>query len=261
MLPIWPSAYPQGDASTVLDVLTLNGAPAAYNKNQGPGAALNWERNGWNIGMQYVANLGTGSNSNPQKGGIATDNSAATGTVQIGYQSEQWAIAGIYSYVQDASVVPYSTTFTQLSYLQDIDQSINAFGLSGYWQPINSGFIPAISAGWGLNTTNFDGKDTPDGYVSTSQSWQVSLQWQDAFMKGNTAGLAVGQATFATDLTGSESPDDGNYAWEGWYSFQVTDNITLTPAVFYLSRPLGQLTPSNNSFSQLGGLLRTTFTF
>ena len=66
-------------------------------------------------------------------------------------------------------------------------------------------------------------------------------------MKGNTAGLAVGQATFATDLTGSESPDDGNYAWEGWYSYQVTDNITLTPAVFYLSRPLGQLTPSNNS--------------
>ena len=261
MLPIWPSAYPQGDASTVLDVLTLNGAPAAYNKNQGPGAALNWEKNGWTVGMQYVANLGTGSNSNPQKGGIATDNSAATGTAQIGYQSEQWAIAGIYSYVQDASVVPYSTTFTQLSYLQDIDQSINAFGLSGYWQPINSGFIPAISVGWGLNTTNFDGKDTPDGYVSTSQSWQVSLQWQDAFMKGNTAGLAVGQATFATDLTGSESPDDGNYAWEGWYSFQVTDNITLTPAVFYLSRPLGQLTPSNNSFSQLGGLLRATFTF
>ena len=80
-------------------------------------------------------------------------------------------------------------------------------------------------------------------------------------MKGNTAGLAVGQATFATDLTGGESPDDGNYAWEGWYSFQVTDNITLTPAVFYLSRPLGQLTPNNKSFSQIGGLLRTTFAF
>ncbi|ABI46805.1 possible porin [Synechococcus sp. CC9311] len=261
MLPIWPSVYPQGDASTVLDVLTLNGAPAAYNKNQGPGVALNWEKNGWTIGLQYVANLDKGPDSNPQKGGIATDNSAATGTVQIGYQSEQWAIAAIYSYVQDASVVPYSTSFTQLSYLQDIDQSVNAFGLSGYWQPISSGFIPAISVGWGINTTNFDGNSAPDGYVSTSQSWQVSLQWQDAFVKGNTAGLAVGQATFATDLTGSESPDDGNYAWEGWYSFQVTDNITVTPAVFYLSRPLGQLTPSNESFTQLGGLLRTTFTF
>ena len=261
MLPLWPSAYPQGDASTVLDVLTLNGAPAAYNKNQGPGVALNWEKNGWTIGLQYVANLDNGPNSDPQEGGIATDNSAATGTVQIGYQSDQWAIAAIYSYIQDASIVPYSTSFTQLSYLQDIDQSVNAFGLSGYWQPISSGFIPAISVGWGINTTSFDGDSTPDGYVSTSQSWQVSLQWQDAFMKGNTAGLAVGQATFATDLTGSDSPDDGNYAWEGWYSFQVTDNITVTPALFYLSRPLGQLTPSNESFSQLGGLLRTTFTF
>jgi len=100
----------------------------------------------------------------------------ATGTVQIGYQSEQWAIAGIYSYVQDASVVPYATTLTQLSYLQGLDQSINAFGLSGYWQPLSSSFVPAISVGWGINTTNFDGNSTPDGYVSTSQSWQVSLQ-------------------------------------------------------------------------------------
>ena len=33
MLPIWPSVYPLKDVSTVLDVMTLNGAPAAYNLN------------------------------------------------------------------------------------------------------------------------------------------------------------------------------------------------------------------------------------
>ena len=261
MLPIWPSVYPLKDASTVLDVLTLNGAPAAYNLNQGPGVGLNWEQKGWNIGLQYISNLDRGSQSSSQKGGIATDNSAATSTLQIGYQAEQWAIAGIYSYLQDAAIIPYATSFTQLSYLQDIDQSVHAFALSGYWQPINSGFIPAVSLGWGINTTSFNGDTTPDGYVSTSQSWQVSLLWFDALMKGNTGGLAVGQATFATELTGGDSPDDQNYLWECWYSFQLTDNITLTPAVFYLSRPFGQLTPSNESFSQLGGLLRTTFTF
>ena len=35
---------------------------------------------------------------------------------------------------------------------------------------------------------------------------------------------------------------DGNYAWEWWYQFQVTDNISVTPAIYYLSRPYGDLT-------------------
>jgi hypothetical protein len=261
MMPMWPSVYPQGDANTVLDVLTLNGAPGAYNKTQGPGAALNFEKNGFVLGLQYVSDLGAGPNSNPREGGILTDNSDGVGTVQIGYQADQWGIAGVYSWLQDPGLVPYTTSYTQLSYLQDVDASLNAFALSAYWQPENSGWIPGISAGWGLNSTNFKGNDTPNGYVSTSQSWQVSLQWSDAFIKGNTAGMAVGQTTFATDLVGGETPNDGNYAWEWWYGFQVTDNITVTPAMFYLSRPLGQLTTNNSSFSQFGGLVRTTFTF
>ncbi len=53
---------------------------------------------------------------------------------------------------------------------------------------------------------------------------------------------------------------------EAYYGFQVTDNITVTPAVFYLSRPLGELTylgkeGSDGSFNQFGGVLRTTFAF
>jgi carbohydrate-selective porin OprB len=27
------------------------------------------------------------------------------------------------------------------------------------------------------------------------------------------------------------------YAWEFFYKFQVTDNITVTPAIHYLSKP------------------------
>ena len=37
--------------------------------------------------------------------------------------------------------------------------------------------------------------------------------------------LADGQATFATDLTNSESSDDGNDARGGGYSFKVNDKI------------------------------------
>jgi carbohydrate-selective porin OprB len=89
----------------------------------------------------------------------------------------------------------------------------------------------------------------------------AGLQWTDVFAKGNDFGFAVGQAVFATSLTGGVSPDDGNYVWEWWYKFQVTDNISITPALFYLSRPLGQRTPEGQGFSALGALIKTTFKF
>jgi carbohydrate-selective porin OprB len=77
--------------------------------------------------------------------------------------------------------------------------------------------------------------------------------------------MAVGQPTFITK-SGDDSVAsirDGNYAWEGWYKFQVTDNISVTPAIYYLSAPLGQLTryPGGGNFNNFGGLLKTTFRF
>jgi len=64
----------------------------------------------------------------------------------------------------------------------------------------------------------------------------------------------------------SGNPNDGNYAWEWWYKFQVTDNISVTPALFYLSQAAGQLakgssTTGPESFNNFGGLIKTTFKF
>jgi hypothetical protein len=131
--------------------------------------------------------------------------------------------------------------------------------------------IPSISAGWGINTSDDDDASRGFGTV-TSQSWYVGLQWADAFVKGNALGMAVGQPTFVTSIESSSElidgnkvsvkPNDGNYAWEWWYKFQVTDNISVTPAIFYLSAPLGQLQKSSDdSFSNFGGLVKTTFKF
>jgi hypothetical protein len=98
--------------------------------------------------------------------------------------------------------------------------------------------------------------------------------------------MAFGQPTFAKSLTvgaNSVNPktktdytnfvNDGNYVWEWWYKFQVSDNISITPAVFYLSRPLGALTNEyvgdssvkelnrGSTFSNFGALVQTTFKF
>ena len=252
MLALWPSVYP---ADTILNLFTVNGAPAAYSKNLGAGAGLWWQNNGWSVSANYVSALGSDSTK-----GIFTEDAGATASVQLGYQQEQWGIAAIWTYIQpDTQFVPGTTPLVHGAVDHTAGAETNAFGLSAFWQPMTSGWLPSVSIGWGINNTSYS-TSRPAGSLRQSQSWMAGLQWTDVFMKGNDFGFAVGSAVFATSLTGGVSPDDGNLAWEWWYKFQVTDNITITPALFYLSRPMGQRTPEGG-FSALGALIKTTFKF
>ena len=256
MLALWPSVYP---ADSILNVMTVNGAPAAYNKNRGAGAGLWWEKDNFSISANYVATNADGGD--PAAGGIGTKGSGATGTVQFGYAGEQFGLAAIWSYVQpETEFVPGTTPFTHSAIDHNADARTNALGLSGYWQPLESGWLPSLSLGWGINSTTFLSSQS-EGSLSTSQSWMAGLQWTDVFVKGNDFGMAVGQPVFATSLTGAITPDDGGVVWEWWYKFQLTDNISVTPAIIYLSRPLGQTTPNGETFSQFGGLIKTSFKF
>ena len=153
--------------------------------------------------------------------------------------------------------------------------STNGFALSGYWQPSQTGWIPSISAGWGVATTNL--LSTTGAYQFsgfTSNSWTIGLQWADAFVKGNALGMGLGQNTMVTKFQNAAviqgTPADGNWAWEWWYKIQATDNISVTPGFFYLSRPLGQTTQGNTVggvapggafFNSFGYLIKTTFKF
>ena len=255
MLAIWPSVYP---ADTILDVLTLAGAPAAYDRSLGAGAGLWWQKNGFAVSASYVAALG--DDATGSEGGIGTAGAAGTGTLQIGYSREQWGLAAIYASIQNGNdLILYASPFTLASFSEPGDTA--AFALSGYWQPTSSGWLPSISLGWGLNRTSYDSGVEASGLVRTSQSWSVGLQWSDVLGKGNALGMAVGQPVFATSLVGGATPADGNWAWESWFKLQVSDAISVTPAVFYLSRPLGQDTPAGRTFQQLGALVKTSLRF
>lgn len=254
MLAMWPSVYP---ADTLLDYFTYAGAPGAYNSNLGPGAGLWWKKGNWNLSVNYIA----GNGDTAAEGGIGTVQSAQTSTVQFGYANESFGVAAAYTYSRGVGVA----SGTPLAVLEV--SSMNAIGLSAYWQPSSSGWLPSISAGWGVNT--YPGPSTAFAIdVQQSQSWYVGLQWTDVLLKGNSAGMAVGQPTFVTRCGEgcNGKPQDGQYAWEWWYSFQVTDQITVTPAIFYLSNLYGQLTKAvtdvnSASVNNLGGLVKTTFRF
>ncbi len=241
MLALWPSAYP---SDTILNALTLNGAPLAYNKNLGPGLGLWWQDNGWSVSANYVAANGADSSQ-----GLFTSTSAGTSTVQLGYGQENWGLAAIYSYLNGGVGVPGATPFTTAE-IEEGGASTNAFGISGFWQPAESGWIPSISAGYGINRSSGTN-------LRTSQSWMVGLQWSDVLTEGNSFGMGVGQPAFATATRNGADTEKDVWAWEWWYQWQVSDAISVTPAIFYLNNPGG----SEGGRDQFGALLKTSFQF
>ena len=275
MLAMWPSAYP---ADTVLDFFTYAGSPAAYSLNLGAGAGIWYKKNNWSASINYVAQ--DGQNGNPNIGGIGTDGSNQSFTAQVGYAASNWGAAVAYTYGSGIGIpagTPLASfgNYNGFNYLQE-SVTTNSIGLSAYWQPSTSGWVPSISTGWGI--TGVSGTADPFASFGISnpqslsgmrvQSWYVGLQWADAFIKGNALGMAVGQTPFVTTNPNSVggNPNDGNYAWEWWYKFQVTDNISVTPAIYYLSQTAGQLgkgdaNTGSQTLNNFGGILKTTFKF
>jgi hypothetical protein len=268
MLAVWPSVY-TGDK--ILKFFQFAGSPVANSQVLGAGAGFWWKegKKGWSFGANYVA--GNGDNGNSAQGGIGNGNSAASGSAQLAYTGKNWNLTGLYTY-NNAGVSITGTPFATNAVSNAGGGGTNAFNLAGYWQPMNSGWVPSISAGWGIATSNNVNGITSSpalpvyhsGIQQTTQSWMVGLNWKDAFLKGNVLGMAVGQGTFvsATDNTNTDlGPWDGNYVWEWFYKFQVSDNIAVTPSIFYLSRPQGEYTGNGRAFDSFGYLLQTTFKF
>jgi hypothetical protein len=225
------------------------------------------------------------------EGGIGNDCSRASFLGQVGWTAKTWGISAAYRYGQRGSNFRRGTNFVSSNSWWLANGQSNSVAVNAYTQPANSGLLPSVSLGWGLNslsnndirsglldptTGNYSAVDYKYPYVTESQSWYVGLQWNDVIWGGNSLGMAVGQPTFATTLSrGTDKSqstfiNDGNYAWEWWYKFQVTDNISVTPALFWLSRPLGALTDGisadgsvdrSNTFGILGGLVQTTIRF
>jgi hypothetical protein len=291
-----PGVYGSSKGDRILDYFSLHGAPGVYNKATGAGGGLIWKTpyklwgGKFSATASYVAPNGDSGFTNNDdnyfacnalEGGIGNDCSRGSFLGQLGWNSKLWGVAAGYRYGQRGSNFRRGTNFVASNSWFLANGESNSVALSAYLQPASSGLIPSISLGWGLNSLSNNevrstGLDFALPYVTESQSWYVGLQWNDVIWGGNSLGMAVGQPTFATTLSKGSDEDlstfvnDGNYAWEWWYKFQVTDNISVTPALFWLSRPLGALTNTlnldgtvnrSNTFGVFGGLVQTTFRF
>jgi hypothetical protein len=265
MLAVWPSQYP---AETIMDFFTYAGAPGAYSLNLGAGAGISYAgdilgMDGFAASANYVSN--NGQVSFVDQGGIANQASGGSGTVQLAYTGDDWNLTGAYAFNQNPvyGYIPVGTPLAGDPFGGLSNFSVSSWAISGWYAPDWGKYMPSISAGWGINDyTAQSGADVfgieavSSGDGASSQSWYVGVQWPDVFLQGNYLGTAVGQPTFVSSNDAFLESDDSTFAWELWYKFQVTDNVSITPAYFYIDNPSGLGSNSVN-----GAVVKTSFTF
>ena len=240
-----PSAY----KSEILDFFAVSGAPGVYNKATGAGFGAQWKQPTKKGQGGFVANLNyVAQNGDDSETGVFNSDGALNFLAQVGYRAPQWGIAAGYRYGTEGTRPRTYNGLLGANGTLAAGQESNSVAVNAYWQPLESGWVPSISAGYGYNgVSGTVGKND----ATDSDSWMVGLQWSDVFAKGNSAGIAVGQSP--TTQTGSV--EDATLL-EIFYKFQVTDNISITPALFYVDN-----NQRYQDSSKWGGVVQTKFTF
>ena len=124
--------------------------------------------------------------------------------------------------------------------------SSNSYGFEAAFKPSDklsiSGFVLYS------DITGFGANDD-------SQVWSygAGIALPDLGKKGNVLGIFAGVEPYVGGNAG-----DKPYHFEGFYKYRVSDNISITPGVIWLTNP-GQLNGNNDD--AIIGTLRTTFTF
>ncbi len=248
MLGVWPSAYP---SESVLDSLTYAGARAAYNLSMGQGAGLTYAKDNISASLLFVSENGDRAISdNTNDGGLLTAQGSDDLTTQIAWIGDEGlTLAAAYT-VSDGGNDANAA----------LEQDFTAFGLSAVYETdFDSDLVPSsISAGMGWESPDIkDSVDEPTNSIEDKRTWTIGLLWSDAFEEGNTLGFGIG--TSDANHANSGHKEDVGYddplAYELFYQMTISDNVTVTPAMFVQQRDGQHLD------DVVGGLVKTTFNF
>jgi hypothetical protein len=154
---------------------------------------------------------------------------------QVGYRAPQYGCIAVgYRYGTEGSRVRnLQCSWWWFRCTLVAGQDSNSVACECLLATTTSGIIPSISfASYGYNgVSGTPGKATG---ATNSHSWMTGLQWADVFAKGNAAGIAVGQPSNTENASKATM-------LEFFYKYQVSNNISVTPAIFYVSDNQGSL--------------------
>ncbi|QKQ77400.1 iron uptake porin [Nostoc sp. TCL240-02] len=135
--------------------------------------------------------------------------------------------------------------------------SSNSYGIEASFQPSSKFVI----GGWaGLTKARVLSVTPGDADI---WNYAVTLAFPDLGKTGNIAGIIVGMEPKVTSVSGSLSnaginkDPDTSYHIEGFYQYKLSDNISITPGVIWLTAP----DHNNQNDDIVIGTVRTTFTF
>lgn len=178
---------------------------------------------------------------------------------------------GSYGALAQLTVKPSDRTALGLTYINSYNQPLitgsnNAtsgfggenFSSNSYGVQTSLGIGNKLVVGGWAGYTN---SQVLTGTKGKAEIWNyaVTLGLPDFGKKGNLAGVIVGMEPKVTNSTaaGVTKDPDTSYHIEGFYQYKLSDNITITPAVIWLTAP----DHNKDNDSVVIGALRTTFSF
>ncbi|MBD2559301.1 MULTISPECIES: iron uptake porin [Nostoc] len=163
----------------------------------------------------------------------------------------------INSYNQPLLTGSNAATLTPLDL--DADGTLDSrFSSNSYGVQASIGITDNIVLGGWAGYTN---SRTLTGNRGEVDIWNyaVTLGFPDLGKKGSLAGIIAGVEPRLTNsnIAGLDSDPDTSYHLEAFYQYKLSDNITITPGVIWLTSP----DHNNNNDDVVIGALRTTFSF
>jgi hypothetical protein len=140
----------------------------------------------------------------------------------------------------------------------DVPSSSNSYGVELSWRVID-GIVIGGWAGYTKSTL----LSTVGGAFERGDldiwNYAVTLGFPDFGKEGSLLGFVFGMEPKVTDSGVAQVPedDDNSFHIEGFYQYQLTDNIAITPGIIWITAPGF----NNNNDDLVIGAIRTTFSF
>ncbi|MFN6561978.1 MAG: iron uptake porin [Nostoc sp. ChiSLP01] len=228
-----------------------------YNQINGAGLGLTYEfSDKLSLSLGYLS--GTANNPTPNNGLF---NGSYGALAQLTVQPNDRISLGltyINSYNQPLLTGSNAATFQDIAAIQGLPEEEVGFSSNSYGVQASIGITDNIVLGGWVGYTNTRSLRGNRGDVDI-WNYAVTLGFPDLGTKGSLAGIIAGVEPKVTSssLVGLATDEDTSYHLEAFYQYKLSDNITITPGVIWLTSP----DHNNDNDDVVIGALRTTFSF
>jgi len=247
MLASSPSIY-----QPVLKQFALGGNGPVYGSSTTGGFGAAWTQNQedpssarWAVSAAYTSKE---ANNDTAHEGLFGKNAPTALLTKVEYGAPRWQVSVAAAFKENDWEDQYFATAD--AHTRAVGASETAIGLRAYWKPEDTGFIPAVQFGYDTTSIEDNGNNVKD-----ANGWMIGLGWNDVIVDGNKAGVAFGSRVSVNTMGGSGTVESNDpMTWEAYYTFQINDNVSVTPAIFNNEDP--GTTADNNGY-----VLLTNFRF